>query len=145
MTNRLQPRAQIVPNPAALFNDVILFTPLAQGKVDVNLGDQLKTIDPLASNEKYYTFRATDEELRALLHQLKHHFREGRDETYVDGKLGATEKHLEDMRALVFNEDREVNVAAPVQKNKRVVITETYDEPTTTPPGSDQPINNERE
>lgn len=135
MENRHQPHVQIHPNVASFYYNVVIFTPTRPGEVELNKGDTITTIKvDGAANEDLYTFRAKEEELRALYERLREHFRVGKDETYVDGKLEATEQHLQDMRALVYDyniEKRGILVNVPIR--------------TQTKPNDDRPLNDERE
>lgn len=136
---------RIYETPGMFKNTVALYRRLPTGLVELTLADgTTEVLNPMESNQRAFTFMATDQELRALFYDLKEYLRIGEDRNYTDGKLTATEKHLEDMRTLVFNEEREVTEAAPVQKNKRVVITETYDDPGILET-ADRPLNTERE
>lgn len=97
-------KAQVLDVPGMFYKKVILYTLRPDNKIELNKGNTMVTLEPgAAARDDEYTFMATDEELRALYENLRRYFRVGKDETYVDGKLEQTEKHLNDMRVIALS------------------------------------------
>lgn len=98
-------QVRIEPQLASFYTKVAIYDVLPSAKVDLNLGrGETKLLDPLGlADPSDFTFMATDNELRELYQALKAYLRIGTDQTYVDGKLEQTEKHLNDMRVIALS------------------------------------------
>lgn len=109
-------------------NDVFIYRFVGEGKVNVlqvKKGGVLEVVecDRFGSNPPAPTLRLTREMQQALFDALQRNGMKPTDQSFVEGKLAATQEHLKDMRELVFNpdifygHDREViNVGVPTPK-----------------------------
>lgn len=94
-----------------LGKNLYIFSKTHDGKIQYMAGDLMHTVEVGA--EFPPTLVIPDEELaQAIVEafaQKGFKFEKGR----IEGKLEATEKHLEDMRAIVFEKEVVVNIEAP--------------------------------
>ena len=82
--------------------EIFVYEDIGNGKIRVVQGDTIQTIDRNAPTDLKPTIELPREALQAFadsLDQMGIKPQKG----FLEGKLQATEKHLEDMRDLVFN------------------------------------------
>lgn len=97
------------------------------GKTEVVQGnDTIVTFDEGQDFEP--TITLFPEMLSVLMKELSEYGVRLPEQSFIEGKLYATDKHLEDMRRLVFEgQDREMVIEGEaLPRNKTIVIKETY-------------------
>jgi hypothetical protein len=94
---------KIVDRGFKTHNDVYIYTLRPDRKIDFYYSDKVVTVEDGA--EAQPSFQMTPQMLQAFANTLAKMGVNPAKE-YIEGKLEATEKHLEDMRSLVFKDNK---------------------------------------
>lgn len=99
--------ARVVYEPGRSANAIYLTRHNATGREYMLAEDTIRTLREGEVTKDDLTFaRLDDEQMRALLVAFETHGIKLPEASYTQGKLEATESHLEDMRKLVFKEKK---------------------------------------
>ena len=104
-------KAQLVQKPGMFGYDLYIFYKAPNGKIGyVVSGNIIKEIERGDSIDIPPTLHIEGEEMAKAILEVFSNQGIKIDKGHTEGKLEATEKHLEDMRRLVFEEPKVINV-----------------------------------